>query len=147
MITPPDGSEEVLNMFLTRVPALATGDLEVKAMARERGRRCILFVHSKDPAVDSVGAFIGTRGEHVKAIAKELNTEPIDVVRWTDSTQQVICNALAPLHLSSITMDESSHRATVAVDEKSSEGRSIDLTRLKLVSRALGWEVRVSGSR
>jgi N utilization substance protein A len=147
MITPPDGGEEVLSMFLSRVPALTSGTLEVMAMARERGRRCVFFVHSSDPAVDSVGTFIGERGVHVKAVVTALGQEHIDVVPWTDSMPQLIRNALWPLVLRDVILDEASRRATVAVEEMRSQDRPLDSLRLRLISRALGWEVQVAGIR
>lgn len=120
----PDGSEEVLRMLRSHVPALASGALEVKAMARERGRRCVFFVHSPDPAVDSVGAFVGNRGEHLKAVVQALNPEHIDVVRWTASIQQLITNALAPVAVREVVLDQSSCRAMVTIDETRSWPRS-----------------------
>jgi len=133
-------------MFLSRVPALTSGNLEVMAMARERGRRCVFFVHSSDPAVDSVGTFIGKRGVHAKAVFKILE-EQFDVVPWTDSVPQLIENALWPLVLRDVTLDETSRRATVTVDAMCSRDRPLDSLRLRLISRALGWEVQVTGIR
>jgi len=127
-------------MFLSRVPALTSGSLEVMAMARERGRRCVFFVHSSDPAVDSVGTFIG------KAVFKILE-EQFDVVPWTDSVPQLIENALWPLVLRDVILDETSRRATVTVDAMCSRDRPLDSLRLRLISRALGWEVQVTEIR
>ena len=46
--------------------------------------------------VDCVGACVGVRGTRIKNIVDELGGERIDIVRWNDSLQVLIPNALQP---------------------------------------------------
>jgi N utilization substance protein A len=53
-------------------------------------------VVSVDSKVDAVGACVGVRGSRIKNIVDELNGEKIDIVRWNESSQILISNALKP---------------------------------------------------
>jgi N utilization substance protein A len=83
-------------LFEVEVPEVAERIIEVKAMAREAGYRTKIAVSSIDSKVDAVGACVGVRGSRIKNIVDELNGEKIDIVRWNESSQILIQNALKP---------------------------------------------------
>ena len=49
--------------------------------------------------MDCVGACVGVRGSRIKNIIEELGGERIDIVRWNDSLQVLIPNALQPAQI------------------------------------------------
>jgi Transcription elongation factor len=49
--------------------------------------------------VDCVGACVGVRGSRIKHVIDEINGERIDIVRWNDSMQVMIPNALQPAEI------------------------------------------------
>ena len=144
MHTQPDGSDEVLALFDREVPELASGVIEIRGIVRERGRRTIVLVHSPDPAVDSVGSFIGSRGVRIKAVVRDLANEKVDVVRWSDSVEQLICHLVTPAKVSRVALNDRKRRAVI---HTSPDYQSLVLgpggSRLQLISRLIGWELEV----
>lgn len=143
MLTNPNGSEDIRRLFHQQVPELANGVVEIKAIAREHGHRNMLAVHSKDPSIDPVGSCVGERGIRIKAVVHQLSGEHIDVIRWSESIDEFIRNALAPVAVRRIAFDAATHRATVTFDPKGSWASEIDPVRLRLASKVVGWDLHL----
>ena len=140
-----DDLEEVRRLFCEHIPEVANSVIEIKSIARERGQRTIVAVRSSDPGVDPVGACVGLRGIRIKTIVKQLGQEMMDVVRWSESTEEFIRNALAPAKAERIVIDTATNRAIVYA---SPENRSLMMERdqglrVLLCSRLVGREIRV----
>src|SRR5207244_2232470 len=86
----------VRRLFENEIPEIADRTIEIKALSREAGYRAKVAVSSIDLKVDCVGACVGVRGSRIKNIVDELGGERIDIVRWNDSLQVMIPNALQP---------------------------------------------------
>jgi N utilization substance protein A len=86
----------VKRLFELEVPEIASGVVEIKSVAREAGSRTKLAVWSADPAVDAVGACVGTRGGRVNAIVDELVGEKMDIVTWSENPAEFVAAALSP---------------------------------------------------
>ena len=86
----------VRRLFENEIPEIADRTIEIKAISREAGYRAKIAVSSIDLKVDCVGACVGVRGSRIKNVVDELGGERIDIVRWNDSLQVMIPNALQP---------------------------------------------------
>jgi len=86
----------IRRLFESEVPEVAENIIEIRALAREAGYRSKVAVTSYDDKVDPVGACVGVRGSRIKNIVDELGGEKIDIVRWNDSSQILVANALMP---------------------------------------------------
>jgi N utilization substance protein A len=104
-------------LFEEEIPEIADRTIEIRAIAREAGYRTKLGVSSIDMKVDCVGACVGVRGSRIKTIIEELNGERIDIVRWNDSLQVLIPNALQPAKVSDVFTYPRLGRAIVLVEE------------------------------
>jgi len=91
--------------------------IEIRALAREAGYRTKIAVSSIDSKVDAVGACVGVRGSRIKSIVLELGGEKIDIVRWNESSQILIGNALKPAEVQETALCFELGRATVVVAE------------------------------
>ena len=98
------------------VSEIGDGTMEIKGIAREAGYRSKVAVVSNDERVDPVGACVGMRGMRVKNIVRELSGEKIDIVRWNESIQTFIINALAPAKLKQVDVDEETQTVMVVVE-------------------------------
>ncbi|MCE2925135.1 MAG: transcription termination factor NusA [Phycisphaeraceae bacterium] len=134
----------IKRLFEIEVPEVAEKIIEVKAMAREAGYRTKLAVASVDSKVDPVGACVGVRGSRIKNIVDELNGEKIDIVRWNESSQILIGNALKPAEVAEISLCLELGRATVVVREDQlslaigKRGQNV-----RLAARLTGWDVDI----
>ena len=109
--------EFVRRLFELEVPEMAEGLIEVKALVREAGYKTKMAVLSKDVKIDAIGACVGVRGTRIKNVLDELKGEKVDVIRWSDTTEELIGNALKPAQVNYITLDSENMRAKVIVED------------------------------
>jgi len=134
----------IRRLFEQEVPEIAEGIIEIRTLAREAGYRTKVAVASLDEKVDPVGACVGVRGSRIKNIVDELGGEKIDIVRWSDSSQVFITNALMPSKVSEIALCFELGRATVVVDEDQlslaigKHGQNV-----RLAARMTGWDIDI----
>jgi transcription termination/antitermination protein NusA len=132
-------------LFRQEVPELETGAVEIKAIAREAGRRTKLAVASTVPGVDPVGTFVGGHGTRVQAVMNEIgDQEKIDIVTFDANSEQFIKNALSPAEVVKVEINEADKRAKVFVTE---DQQSIAIGRggqnVRLASRLTGYELDI----
>ena len=138
-------TEFIEYLFKQEVPELETGAVEIKAIAREAGRRTKLAVASTVPGVDPVGTFVGGHGTRVQAVMNEVgDQEKIDIVTYDANIEQFIKNALSPAEVSKVVINEEAKRATVYVNE---DQQSIAIGRggqnVRLASHLTGYELDI----
>lgn len=132
-------------LFRQEVPEMETGAVEIKAIAREAGRRTKLAVLSTVPGVDPVGTFVGGHGTRVQAVMNEIgDQEKIDIITFDENNEQFIRNALSPAEVVKVEIDETAKRAKVFVYE---DQQSIAIGRggqnVRLASRLTGYELDI----
>ena len=136
--------EFIRRLFEVEVPEVQERVIEIKAMAREAGHRTKVAVTSIDSKVDAVGACVGVRGSRIKNIVDELNGEKIDIVRWNESSQVLIQNALKPAEVAEISLCFELGRATVVVNEDQlslaigKRGQNV-----RLASKLCQWDINI----
>lgn len=134
----------IKRLFEVEVPEVAERVIEIKAMAREAGYRTKIAVSSVDSKVDAVGACVGVRGSRIKNIVDELNGEKIDIVRWNESSQILIQNALKPAEVVEISLCFELGRATVVVrDDQLSLAIGKRGQNVRLAARLTGWDIDI----
>lgn len=132
-------------LFRQEVPEMETGAVEIKAIAREAGRRTKLAVASTVPGVDPVGTFVGGHGTRVQAVMNEIgDQEKIDIITFDADSQQFIRNALSPAEVVKVEIDEAAKRAKVFVNE---DQQSVAIGRggqnVRLAARLTGYELDI----
>lgn len=109
--------EFISKLFALEVPELAEGFLEVRGLVREAGYKTKMAVTSSDGKIDAIGACVGVRGTRIKNVLDELRGEKVDVIRWSEQTEELIANALKPAVVNYIKLDPEDMRAKVIVDD------------------------------
>lgn len=133
----------VSKLFELEVPEISSGQIEIKAIAREAGSRTKIAVISQKKELDPVGSLIGQRGSRVGAVIAELGGEKIDIVEYSDNPQEYIKNALAPAKIVKIKLlSKNTARALVGKDQFSlaigREGQNV-----RLAAQLSGWKIDV----
>lgn len=140
------GNEQFVEyLFRQEVPEMETGAVEIKAIAREAGRRTKLAVISTVPGVDPVGTFVGGHGTRVQTVMNEIgDQEKIDIITFDENNEQFIRNALSPAEVVRVEINEEAKRAKVFVNE---DQQSIAIGRagqnVRLASRLTGYELDI----
>jgi N utilization substance protein A len=107
----------VRRLFEQEIPEIAEHIIEIRGIAREAGFRTKVAVSSIDSKVDCVGACVGVRGSRIKNITDELGGEKVEIIRYNESMQVMIPNALAPAEIEEVQIYPRMGRAIVLVRE------------------------------
>lgn len=134
----------VRRLFEQEVPEVTERVVEIRALSREAGYRTKVAVTSMDSKVDAVGACVGVRGSRIKNIVDELGGEKIDIVRWNESSQILISNALRPAEIREMALCFELNRATVVVsDDQLSLAIGKRGQNVRLAARLTGWDIDI----
>lgn len=131
-------------LFELEIPEVLQGVIEIKAIAREPGRRSKVAVISNDKKVGAVGTCIGHMGARIQNIVREMGNERIDVIEWSQDAKTYITNALAPAKISRIEIQDGEGQARVVVPESQlslaigREGQNV-----RLAAKITGWKIDI----
>ncbi len=108
----------IKRLFEHEIPELANGTILLKYVAREPGIRSKVAVYSLNEKVDPIGACIGEKGSRIAGILKELGSERVDLVLYSDDPVEFIKNAMTPAKDVIVSIpDETKKEALVIVNE------------------------------
>jgi len=134
-------------LFETEAPEIASGVVEIKAIAREAGSRSKVAVVSHDAHIDPIGSMVGQRGVRVSTVTSELSGEKIDIVEWNEDPALFIEEALSPAEVVSLELDEKAHRAIVTVTE---DEQSLAIGKggqnVRLAAKLTGWKIDIKSA-
>lgn len=139
-------SEFVKKLFEREVPEMASGSVEVKAISREPGVRSKIAVFSNQSGVDPVGSCVGQKGVRVQAVTNELGGERVDIVPWSENTQDLIIAALSPAEGLSVVLNDKEKIAKVkAPEDQLSLAIGKDGQNVRLAAKLAGWKIEIEG--
>ena len=134
----------VKRLFELNVPEIASGEVEIKSIAREAGSRTKLAVHAVDENLDPVGTCVGPRGARVAAVVDELHGEKMDIVVWDEDPAKFVAAALAPADVVSVTMIEGEKACRVIVpDDQLSLAIGKEGQNARLAARLTGHKIDI----
>ena len=135
----------VKKLFALEVPEIASGAVEIVALAREAGHRTKIAVRSHQPGVNAKGACIGLMGSRVRNVMNELHGEKIDIVDYSDDPAGFVANALSPARVSRVhVIDAAAREAQVIVpDYQLSLAIGKEGQNARLAARLTGWRIDI----
>jgi len=134
----------VRRLFELEIPEVADHVIEVRSLAREAGYRSKVAVSCFDSKIDCVGACVGVRGSRIKSVVDELVGERIDIVRWNDSLQVLVPNALQPAEVEDVILCPMLGKVIVLVlEDQLSLAIGKKGQNVRLASKLVGWDIHV----
>jgi len=134
----------VRRLFELEIPEIAERVIEIRSLAREAGYRTKVAVSCFDQKVDCIGACVGVRGARIRNITDELGGERIDIVRWNDSLQVLVPNALQPAEVEDVILCPMLGRVIVlANDDQLSLAIGRRGQNVRLASKLVGWDIEI----
>ena len=135
-------------LFEVEVPEIASGAVEVKAIAREPGSRSKIAVKSNESGVDPVGSLVGQKGVRVSTVIHELGGEKIDVIEWSEDPKEFIAHALSPAKVLEVKIDEHRREAyTIVPEEQLSLAIGKAGQNVRLAAKLTGWKIDVRANK
>ncbi|MBU4540777.1 transcription termination factor NusA [uncultured Acetobacterium sp.] len=134
----------VKRLFESEVPEIFDGIVDIVSISREAGSRTKVAVKANDPSIDPVGACVGQKGVRVQNIINELQGEKIDVIKWSDTIEEYLSNALSPAKVVEIIANKDEKSAVAIVDDYQlslaigKEGQNV-----RLAAKLTGWKIDI----
>jgi N utilization substance protein A len=134
----------VKKLIAIEIPEVFEGIVEIKKVARIAGYKTKVIVTSNSKEIDPVGTCVGVGGVRIKPILKELGREKVDLIEWTDDSEELVKYSLKPAEIDKVEISEDGKKAVVwlAQDQRSyaigKMGQNI-----ALASRLTGIEVQL----
>ena len=137
----------LVKLFEQEVPELKSGEVVVKAVAREAGSRSKLAIHAVNEHLDPVGAMVGGRGVRVSTVMSELGGEKIDVIEWSETPEHFIEDALSPAEILNVEIDETEDGEPHAFVDVLEEQQSLAIGRggqnVRLAAKLTGYKLDI----
>lgn len=134
----------VKRLFELEVPEIENGEVVIKGIVREAGKRTKMAVYSENRNLDPVGACVGNKGMRVAAIINELNGEKIDIIEWSENALEYIARALSPAKVDTVYSLEAPNSArAVVADDKLSLAIGKEGQNVRLAVKLTGWNIDV----
>ncbi|TAE47674.1 MAG: transcription termination/antitermination protein NusA [Cytophagia bacterium] len=130
-------------LFETEIPEVMDGIIVVKNVVREPGERAKIAVETFDDRIDPVGACVGTKGSRIHGIVKELNSENIDVINYTENLELYISRALSPAKITSITVEDKNRVSVYMKPDQVSWAIGRSGYNIRLAGKLVGMEIDV----
>lgn len=133
----------ISRLFELEVPEIASGQVEIKSIAREPGSRSKIAVFSNDEKIDPIGATVGQRGTRVMAVINELGGEKIDIIQWSEDFQELIANALSPAKVLDIKIKEKNTAIAIVPEDQLSLAIGKNGQNVRLAAKLTGWKIDI----
>ncbi len=137
----------VSKVMETNIPEIEKGLITIESVSREAGNRSkvALQLADTDQDVDLIGSCVGSKGNRINKIRKELSGEHIDLVEYFDDPVIYISNALAPALVTAVQIiDEEEKQSRVIVpDDQLSLAIGVNGQNVRLASRLTGWKIDI----
>jgi transcription antitermination factor NusA-like protein len=138
-----DVVKEIRELFERYVPEIASGAVQIMAIARDAGFRAKVAVHAH-PEVDAVRACVGPGDTRIAKIVEHVGHERVDIVRWDESLQVLIRRALGPAQIDDVFLYPRLGRAIALLKEDQlplAIGRRGD--NVRQASKLVCWDIEL----
>ena len=137
--------EFVKKLLMLEIPELSDETIKIKEIQREAGYRTKVAVYTEKSEIDPVGACIGTSGNRIKNITKELSGEKIDIIQWSASPRAFIAQALTPAQVIDVVITSEEEKTATAVMDESQLSFAIGIrgANINLAKKISGWKIEV----
>lgn len=135
----------VKEIFKQEIPEISENLIEIKGVARDPGYRSKVAVFTNDDSIDPIGSCIGQRGGRINTIIEELGGEKIDIILYSENSNEYIANALSPAKVTEVKLNDAEKIADVSV---ASDQFSLAIGRsgqnVRLAAELTGWKINVN---
>ena len=133
----------ISRLFELEVPEISAGQIVIKSIAREPGSRTKIAVETEEEGIDPIGSLVGQRGTRISAVINELGGEKIDVVKWSDSPEEYITNALSPAKILEVKILLKNKANVLVPNDQLSLTIGKNGQNVRLAAKLTGWKIDI----
>ncbi|MBL7150126.1 MAG: transcription termination/antitermination protein NusA [Candidatus Pacebacteria bacterium] len=133
----------ISRLFELEVPEISAGQIVIKSIAREPGSRTKIAVEAEEEGIDPIGSLVGQRGTRISAVINELGGEKIDVVKWSDSPEEYITNALSPAKILEVKILLKNKANVLVPNDQLSLTIGKNGQNVRLAAKLTGWKIDI----
>lgn len=143
LILDRSSADFVRQLIEVEIPEVFEGLVEVKKIVRIAGYKTKAIVSSTSKEIDPVGTCVGVGGARIKPILRELGQEKIDLIEWTESSEELVRNSLKPAEIDKVELlDDKKVVVWLAQDQRSYAIGKMGQNIL-LASRLVGFDIQL----
>jgi len=133
----------ISKLFEMEVPEIASGTVKIMAIAREAGFRSKVAVTSTIEGVDPVGSCVGQKGTRIMAVLNELGQEKVDIIKWSQDSEEFVAQALSPAKVSRVEIMQRREIRVFVPDDQISLAIGKGGQNVRLAAKLTGWKIDV----
>lgn len=133
----------VSKLFELEVPEIAQKQVEINSIAREPGSRTKIAISSLAEGIDPIGAAVGQRGTRVQTVIQELGGEKIDIIKYSQTPEEYIANALSPAKVLEVKILPKNKALAVVPEDQLSLAIGKEGQNVRLAAKLTGWKIDV----
>jgi len=135
----------ISKLFELEVPEVASGQVQIKSIAREAGSRSKIAVLSTQEGIDPIGSMVGQKGTRVMAVINELGGEKIDIIEYSSDSEKYVANALSPAKVVEVKILPKNKAIAIVPEDQLSLAIGKDGQNVRLAAKLTGWKIDVKG--
>lgn len=109
----------VKKLFEMEIPEIYDGIVRIVNIGRIPSIRTKIVVQASRRDIDPVGACVGMKGVRIQSIVRELGSERIDIIEYSDDPVEYITNLISPAKPSEVKIDIKNREAIIIVPDAS----------------------------
>ena len=133
----------ISKLFELEVPEISSGQVQIKSIAREPGSRSKISVSTEAEGVDPIGSMVGQKGTRVMAVINELGGEKIDIIQYSDNSEEYIANALSPAKPLEVKILPKNKAEIIVPEDQLSLAIGKNGQNVRLAAKLTGWKIDV----
>lgn len=133
----------ISKLFELEAPEVSSGQVQIKAIAREAGFRSKIAVIAEVEEIDPIGSMVGQKGTRVMAVINELGGEKIDIIEYSPDPEKYIANSLSPAKVTEIKIMPKNKALAVVPEDQISLAIGKEGQNVRLAAKLTGWKIDV----
>ncbi|GAI22514.1 unnamed protein product, partial [marine sediment metagenome] len=133
----------ISKLFELEAPEVSSKQVLIKSIAREPGSRTKLAVTTDEEGVDPIGSMVGQRGTRILAVINELGGEKIDIIEWSDKSEEYIINSLSPAKVAEVKIMPKNKAVALVPEDQLSLAIGKNGQNVRLAAKLTGWKIDV----
>ncbi len=133
----------ISKLFELEAPEVSSKQVIIKSIAREPGSRTKLAVTTSEEGIDPIGSMVGQRGTRILAVINELGGEKIDIIEWSDKSEEYIANSLSPAKVAEVKIMPKNKAVALVPEDQLSLAIGKNGQNVRLAAKLTGWKIDV----